>query len=289
MRCKRCLLYSGMNFHILSRQLAPEVTRDFHIGADGVCSICTAYEAHLDWQAIDNELAMFIVDHAKADAAPAIVAFSGGKDSMAALVQCVRTLKIPTVALLYDNGFIPDDVIEQATRVCEALDVPFEIARQAPTDARAFADIVDNATAKTASPCNACSAQIFKFLEAKADALGSTWLVVGTNYHAGWQQPITALNTRKTPRGRLIRRIHLPFAMRMTHDDTLSILDDLGAVIHKQRGASSNCRVPEIVQGRIAKSLGHPTELEDLSLEVMAGHLTRQAALAELARIESAS
>src|SRR5262245_51654261 len=141
-RCSRCLLYAGMRFHLLQRQLDPEVTRTFTLDADGVCSICKAYAARLDWGLIDAELASFILEHARADGPPAIVALSGGKDSLCSLVLCVRQLKIPTVALLYDNGFIPSEVIDQARRVCETLGTPFEVVRPTADEARTFADLV---------------------------------------------------------------------------------------------------------------------------------------------------
>lgn len=285
-RCTRCLLYAGMRFHLLQRQLDPSVTQRFAIGDDGVCSVCKTYEARFDRKRIDAELASFILDHTKPDAAPAIVALSGGKDSICSLVLCVRRLQIPTVAMLYDNGFIPAEVIEQAARVCEALGTPFEVVRPSSDEARTFNGLVERASSQVATPCAACSASIFRALDARADQLGSQWLVLGTNYHAGWSDPLSAVNVRKTASGRIIRRIHLPFAMGLTHDTMLETLDELGVVVHKQRGASSNCRVPELVQARVAPTLGHPTELEDLALEVMAGHLRREAALDELARIE---
>lgn len=288
-RCSRCLLYAGMRFHLLPRQLDPAVTRAFFIGDDGICSVCKTYASRLDRKRIDAELASFILNHTAPGAPPAIVALSGGKDSICALVTCVRRLQLPTIAMLYDNGFIPPEVIAQAARVCEALETPFEIVRPSPDEAQAFDRLVEGATSQVATPCAACSASIFRALDARADVLGSRWLVLGTNYHAAWSEPLSAVNVRKTAGGRVIRRIHLPFAMSLTHDTLLETLDELGVVVHKQRGASSNCRVPELVQARVAPTLGHPTELEDLALEVMAGHLRREAALDELARIEGRS
>lgn len=284
-RCTRCILYEGMRFHLLRHQLTPALVDQFSIADDGVCSLCRAYEARMDKVALDAELATFLMAHPTPEAPPAIVAVSGGKDSLNSLLQCVRTLNVPCVAVLYDNGYIPDEVIEQSVRFCEHLEVPLTIAKPTAPEHAAFTKLVEGASSQKVTPCSTCSGSIFRAIDAKADELGSTYVVLGTNYHASFGDRVSASSFRRTPSGRTIRRLHLPFAMRLTHAQTVEALDELGAVIHKQRGASSNCRVPELVQNRVAPELGHPTELEDMALEIMAGHLTRASALEELERI----
>jgi len=123
-------------------------------------------------------------------------------------------------------------------------------------------------------------------------------MVSGTNYPAHWQPVdqegdderhrwrIQASHGLLSPTGRALRLIHLPFALRLTHDGVREALGGLGVdlddVTRAVGGISSNCRVPGLVQGPIARALGHVPEQEDLALEVLSGHRRREDAIAEL-------
>lgn len=53
-------------------------------------------------------------------------------------------------------------------------------------------------------------------------------------------------------------------------------------------GVSTNCQVPDLVASRVLTALGHIPELEDLSLEVLVGHCSRDSALAQLEAVANA-
>jgi hypothetical protein len=132
---------------------------------------------------------------------------------------------------------------------------------------------------------------------ALADARGAPWLISGTNYPAFWEIAVgddgravgrmQASHALATPAGRMWRVLHLPFALRLGHGalrETLRSLDvDLDEVTAAVGGISSNCRVPGLVQARVGPALGHVPEQEDLALEVVSGHLSRDEALVALA------
>jgi hypothetical protein len=105
------------------------------------------------------------------------------------------------------------------------------------------------------------------------------WVVYGTNYFSAWADRPFAVSRR---RGTDALQINLPFAMRRTAADTRSALKALRAEPIPIEGVTSNCLVPSLVQRSVRPQLGHVPELEDLSLEVMVGHMTRAEALAHL-------
>jgi hypothetical protein len=116
------------------------------------------------------------------------------------------------------------------------------------------------------------------------DAQDLTLLVGGSNYWAAWQdQPLPAVRV-VTPGGRSVALVHLPYLMGRTRADTMALLNELDFSPARLRGVSSNCRVPAIVQDGVSAAVGHVPELEDLSLEVLVGHLTREEAIEELYR-----
>lgn len=267
--CRTCLLYEGMRF-FLHPHLARSPAAPVRIGADGRCSFCTLWDERFSHVMLDAERQRF-----EDDARPVIVLFSGGKDSAAALVR-TRRLGKRTHALLFDNGFVPSAVIEQARRTCEQLGVPLWVERGGVDLAPALASL--DVTGRT--PCEACINAVWVHAVRRAQEIDAGYVVQGTNYYATWS--LFPVGTRLLVDERLV--IHLPFVTRQTSADTLALLRSVGFEPAALTGVSSNCRVPEQVQDRVADALGHVPELEDLSLEILAGHLSRDEALETLRR-----
>ena len=278
--CRRCLSYEGMQ-HYLNRRAVPERHLwAFAIGEDGVCNLCHAYDDALDAELIAREL-LHVVTTARAGGG-AVLAFSGGKDSISTLYVAKERLGLTVTAFLFDNGFIPNNVVTQAKRVCATLDVPLLIGRPRKLEQARLARIVDRSTVSDPPPCDTCSDWIARELGRVVDDVGADVVLIGTNYWIAWTERVHAAATRTTPSGRQVLFANLPFAARLTHADVVKNVKAAGAQVLPMPGMSSNCTVPALVQLRLGRAIGHVPEMEDLSLEVMVGHRTRKSALAEL-------
>ena len=277
--CRRCLSYEGMNHYMNRRAVPARILRAFEIGADGVCNICKAYDAALDEERRGRELVQLMAAAAKGGA---VVAFSGGKDSLSTLYIARERLGLHVTAFLFDNGFIPRPVVAQSERVCRELGVELRIGRPSASEQRAFLRIVETARAEDAPPCDTCSDMITRELARVVDDVEATAVLLGTNYWIQWGEQLHAVAVRTTRSGRSVLFANLPFAARVTHADVLKNVKALHADVLAMPGLSSNCRVPALVQKRLGVDIGHVPELEDLSLEVMVGHRTRASALDEL-------
>jgi hypothetical protein len=289
--CRRCLLTAGMPLWLVPAHL-PAALLPISLDDDGVCGVCRSFLRDVDDDALADEVEQCAFEVA-AVGRPAILALSGGKDSLATLALC-RTHDIDVVAALYDNGFIPPAVIARAQAVCARLGVEFVVLRADDDDARGIASAVADASPTSTAPCLHCAAQMGRRFGALADERGAPWLISGTNYPAHWTidddgaGTIRASHAMGTPAGRVWRVLHLPFALRITHTALRGTLADIGVDLDEVTaavgGISSNCRVPGLVQARVGAALGHVPEQEDLALEVLVGHRERDDALAELLR-----
>jgi len=266
-----------MQFALLHRQMPERTLAGFHVDNDGVCSACRAWERELDVQLLDADLAMLLM----ARPPRAVVALSGGKDSLSTLVAARLEYGLDVVAVLFDNTFIPASVKAQAAAVCHGMGVDLVVETAPPAAAENFARSVETMGPGAELPCFACSHFLLDVMERTARARGAKYVLLGTNYHASWGSRPRAAGLMKDGQ---TRRLHLPFAARHTPSDVERNLARVGAVPGDMRGHSTNCAVPGLVQVRLAPSLGHAPEREDLALEVMSGHLTRGEALATLAR-----
>jgi hypothetical protein len=165
------------------------------------------------------------------------------------------------------------------------LDIPLHILGPSDEEARAFSRMVAEAEVGKGTPCAACARMMMTRFLALCDQVGASWIILGTNYFASWETVPRATLRQRTPTRRLVTNINLPYAMGLTHDDTARHLQQLGVKpLMSLPGVSTNCRVPGLVQLRVAPALGHAPELEDLSMEVMVGHRPRESAVCELRR-----
>ncbi|MBI5509505.1 MAG: hypothetical protein HY903_12205 [Deltaproteobacteria bacterium] len=281
-RCKSCLLYDGMRFYLIRDVLPTDLLEGFHIAADGVCSICHAYRDAYDRGGIERDLELFRRSTAGVHRPAALLALSGGKDSMSALYLARRVLRLDLVALLFDNGFVPREVVARARRACASLQVELEVVRAPARWRQSFGDAVDAAGLSSPPPCNVCGAEIIEALADRAAALGTPWVIWGTNYFAAWTDRPSAVGRRLLSAGRQLAEINLPYAMQIKAAAARANAKRLGATPVAIPGVSTNCLVPHQVARALLPTLGHVPELEVLALEVIVGHCSRRAALRTL-------
>jgi PP-loop superfamily ATP-utilizing enzyme len=279
--CTRCLCYEDMTWFLHPHTL-PKALRAVTIAADGVCSVCHAYLASVDESELRKEADYF----ASQCSGPVIVLFSGGKDSLATLVAAKQRLNLDVIALLYDNGLIPDEVIAKGRALCARLDVPLHVHKDVylpDGDGRTFLDVASAIVATDRTPCIACGKNLYRAAAELALANQSEWLIQGTHYFAQWNKRPGSFRVFPS-HGHMMKVIHLPYAIGLTNDDVKKTLADLDVVPADVPGVSTNCLLPARVQVRVSDDLGHVPELEDLAFEVMVGHVTREDAIRELQR-----
>lgn len=280
--CRQCLFYEGMRFwlhpHTIPKRALPLTMDD-----QGVCSVCRLYS--LEYDAESQQTALLRIERARD--APVIALYSGGKDSTAMLAYAKRVMKLDLKALLFDNGLIPPKVIERAGDVCQRLGVDlYIITREDLPSTEGIPDVhseLDKVSSERLTPCVACAGHVMLAAAELSRRTNATWLLQGTNYFAGWEQKPGAVRF-VTMAGYTMRALHLPYALGWTASNVREQLAAVQFETLELQGVSSNCVVPGLVQARVARSIGHVPELEDLSLEVLVGHLTREQAIDELAR-----
>jgi PP-loop superfamily ATP-utilizing enzyme len=249
----------------------------------GPCTVCQAYDAAFSRRGLADDLAQFewSLSQVAGRGPRAVVAVSGGKDSLSTLYLAKVVKGWPVAGYLFDNGFIPRDVIAQARAVCDRLEVPLHVDSLRGTRRTGFAKAVATVRADGPTPCDTCGRGMNAGLARLCAALGAPNIIFGTNFYASWldRPSAVALHPGPTP----LLALNLPYALGVTAHEARANVKRLGATVLQQRGVSTNCRVPGLVEARIGRALGHVPELELLSLEVMVGHLTRREALRALA------
>jgi len=271
-----------MSFYLIRDVVPKALLDDFAIGTDGVCSICRAYGASFTADGRERDLALFRSSTWGAKKPAAVLALSGGKDSLSTLFIVRRVLALPVVALLFDNGHIPRAVVDKARAACVATGTALKVVAAPARWRRRFGDAVQGVRLETPAPCDLCAVSINHELAEVAHALGVTWLILGTNYFSAWSGRPYAVGRRAGSHGETLAEINLPYAMGITLRQARANVRELGVGPLAVPGISSNCLVPHQVSQALAAQLGHIPELEVLALEVIVGHRTRAEALAHL-------
>lgn len=295
MDCPRCLLTSESTQDVF-RFFWPdqEIRAELREGAP--CSFCEDVMRWLDPERLRQERDAFFARAKR----PVFLAYSGGKDSTAALYHLRRELRVETVAVIFDNGFIPSEVLEYAERVCAALGAELVIDRERPGDERLPRGFARRLKVAFRGPrndvCTVCSKTFLRRFHRIMGERGADSIVLGNNFWAhsphtsGGAPPpyMTASWERALPDGRVARHLNLPFASRITHARILAILGEIGFHGAKFSGYTSNCVLSDF-QDYVRARDGQRTDWgrEYLSLEVASGFMTRAEALEKLARAEA--
>ncbi|WP_048150132.1 ATP-binding protein [Palaeococcus ferrophilus] len=135
-----------------------------------LCRECRDFLAHPpDRERIRREL-----DELMKDVDKAILAFSGGKDSVVALYLAKEVYRVPELeAVMVDHGFMAEEAIANAERIASSLGVPFTVLRHD------YSDIFREALSKGDSPCRACSRRTMGILKAHAKRRGYRYIITG--------------------------------------------------------------------------------------------------------------
>ncbi|NJE11074.1 7-cyano-7-deazaguanine synthase [Thermococcus sp. MAR1] len=230
-----------------------------------ICRECQVYLRHpIDREKIRAELGELMKDVEKA-----IVAYSGGKDSVVALYLAKETYKIPELeAIMVDHGLMAKEAIENAQRIAEALEVPFKVLRYD------YSDIFREALLKGESPCRRCSRRTMEKLRKYALRNGYRYIITGHELPFG-HHPYRLMS------GGVIQ---VRLLSMMTERERLEILRKLPFEFPELPGYTTNCLVLGPALERYWEVHGHSFEQRRIAALVRYGLMERDKAEKELSK-----
>ncbi|MCP6758876.1 MAG: 7-cyano-7-deazaguanine synthase [Fischerella sp. CENA71] len=258
---------------------------NIYIGADGVCNMCMTYKNNFKQEVLNSELQTFLhtprEDGAKVDA---VVGFSGGKDSAVSLITARQQFGLDVTAVLVQNGFIPEQVVENGRKLCDKLGVELVVLN---IDLAPYVkEMMDN-NFKNGYPCYKCGDMFYKEIQDYCVEHRINRIIMGRNWWH-WIEPEVRstkwITDEKT--GIKLQIFSLPFVLQLTEKDVYRILDEIGWSTVKIHGNSTNCVLPGLVEYQVNKRLGYHPELQLLSREVITGFLDKEEAKHQLSDIK---
>jgi len=189
---------------------------------------------------------------------PALLALSGGKDSLTALYLLADVLQVKTVAFLYQNGFIPPLVITQAQAMCDKYGVHLEILTKPLYDAfkREYPlDASGQLVARTGLDfCQLCSQQIQRLGLASSERFGAQWIVFGNKVYTQTEPYVSSIKMA-TINGKTRKSINLLYTLGIKTEHQKYILEQMGWQDPGLEGYTSNCLIPGLVESARQRSL----------------------------------
>lgn len=254
--CVHCLLSTDL----------PNVAID----ASGLCNHCRDFQASADPPAAQTAMARERIREKRGGSDyDCVVAFSGGKDSAAALMLAQQEFGLRPIAVLVDNGFIPHEVKASAKAFCKRAGAPLlireiDIAPAARSSLRNGVKTV---------PCTSCMRGIFGRIVEDCRALG-TRLVIG-----GHRFPPLAFSVQGFTRDQAdedIMCVSVLLACRIPESEQLAMIHSAGWRRPQIAGNTSNCRLIGYVEREFYLRNGYNLHVYEVSKEIRAGFYSRQ-------------
>ncbi len=114
---------------ICSKCVMPENEPDIVLNADGVCNICSSYEAAKTQsqakQPMETDFIKIINKYRGKQKYDCMVMCSGGKDSTSSLYYMVKRYKLNVLAFTFDHGFETEEAMRNIRKAVEILKVDF--------------------------------------------------------------------------------------------------------------------------------------------------------------------
>ena len=233
------------------------------IGGRPLCRECQVYLRHpVEGKTVKRELEEIMQ---KVDRA--VVAYSGGKDSVVALYLAKEVHRVPELeAVMIDHGLMAKEAIENARRIAEHLGVPFKLLRYD------YSDIFREALLKAQSPCRACSKRTMEKLRKYALRNGYRYIITGHELPFG-HHPYRLMSGGVTQ----IRLLSM-----MTEEERFEILKKLPFEFPELPGYTTNCLVLGPALELYWEKHGHSFEQRRIAALVRYGLMSRKRAEREL-------
>lgn len=261
-KCKQCLIKSGtillMDLFAVAKDTCKnnEKLTIVEINDEGLCNYCIKYNSNYDKEFIQNELSVFSYTPQNSKY-HSIVALSGGKDSITALYLAVNILKLNVIAVTYDNGFIPENVIEQSSEICKKLNVPYivkkrELYSEFKEEYKKNKDGVFESVTGI-DFCQICSKHISNSIFSVAKEYNIEKAIFGNKIYTKLEPNVSCIKNHyhKNEKYNEIQQlisINLLFAMNVNTNIQKLILDEVNWKDPKLKGYTSNCLIPGFVE-----------------------------------------
>jgi PP-loop superfamily ATP-utilizing enzyme len=254
--CTRCLLNTGL----------PGVV----ILPNGLCNHCDEFEKQVEaGEYSEKKVEAIISEYAKSTGPNCIIAYSGGKDSAAALLIAIEKYKLHPIAILVDNGFIPEEVQEASKDFCAQFGVPLkirtiEIAESASKSIKGKSQTV---------PCQSCIRHIFRKM-AEACEEYKVRLVIGGHRFPPLSFPLSVCTGHA-------EHVHFVcasplLAQRMKESDQIDKIRAAGWKSIDIAGNTSNCRLIGYFEETFYDRFGYNPHIYEVSKEIRAGFYSRE-------------
>ncbi len=255
-----------------------------YIGADGLCNMCFTYRRNFKAEILASEVESFVnTPREPGSEIDAVVAFSGGKDSTASLYLARKKFGLKVTAVLVDNGFIPQAVIDNGRQFCDRLGVSLVVVT---VDFAPQLQAMLDTEFRSGYPCYKCTEMFHDAIRAYCLAHRINRVILGRNWWRWLEPEVRAIRrTRDEKSGMEIQFLSLPFALQMTEAATRQILAEQGWSPVPIHGNSTNCLIPGFVEYTLYQRLGYHPELNLLSREVISGYLDKERARERLADV----
>ncbi len=192
----------------------------------------------------------------------AVLAFSGGKDSVVALYIARERYGVDVDAVMVDHGFMAREAIENAKRIAEHFKVPFHVIRAD------YTDIFRDALSRGESPCSRCSDRTMSLLRQYAQENGYKYIITGHEI------PFGGRPYRRMKNGILQIRI----LSMLSEEERMEILRQLPFRYPELPGYTTNCLVLGVAIERFCKKYGYSPEHRRLATLVRLGLMSRDRA-----------
>ena len=273
-QCKECLFNTRI----------PNI----YITHEGICNMCHAYKKNFDLSALQEELKDFLAKKREPGAQyDAVVAYSGGKDSTVSLSIAVQDYHLKVLAVLVDNGFIPQEVIDNSTEICSKLGVPFKVVKF--DFIPKLKELKKDNFAK-GYPCNVCTIIFHDVITKVCVDERVNRVILGRNWWRLLDPKVKAIRIVQPPGVDFsIEFMSLPFALQMKEEDQQKYLQRVGWIRKNIYGDSTNCLIPGLVEKTVYDRIGYHPELNLLSREVITGFIKKEKAASQLSTVKDLS
>lgn len=267
------------------------------LGGDGRCADCHARpEPALE---IRDQLAAPITleriaepavraaltPRATATGVDALVALSGGKDSLVTLTSAVA-LGMRVAALTLDNGFLLAPAREASVRWCERLGIAL-VVHPAPMQASVAQALASQRLAPW--PCVVCFDHLSRALLGEAERLGASTILTGLRYRWPGGRSMApaseAFAAYAPPRSAAhVAVVNLPAALDLDEREERALLAAHGWVDPGIAGHSTNCLLPAHFEHLHRERTGRPHDsVRFVALEARLGVIPRALAIERMA------
>ncbi len=233
------------------------------VNGNPLCRECQVYLKHpIDREKIRRELEELMREVDKA-----ILAYSGGKDSVVALYLAKEVYKVPEIeAVMIEHGLMAREAVENARRIAEHLGVPFTLLEYD------YSDIFREALLKGQSPCRACSKRTLGKLRKYALRKGYKYIITGHELPFG-HHPYRLMS------GGVVQ---IRLLAMMSEKERFEILKRLPFEFPELPGYTTNCLVLGPALERYWEKNGHSFEQRRIAALVRYGLMSRERAEKEL-------